>query len=77
MTKNVTMSERVDLTIQSRGGTRVVSIQKKYENCTNLSQVIRAMSKDGMKSGPISKDLGIRYQHVRNTLLNPPLESNN
>lgn len=37
----------------------------------NKSNAIRAMSAEGMKCGPISKALGIRYQHARNVLSQP------
>lgn len=39
----------------------------------NKSNAIRAMAASGMKCGPISKALGIRYQHARN-VLNQPLK---
>lgn len=35
------------------------------------SNAIRAMSAEGMKTGPIAKALNIRYQHVRNVLMRP------
>lgn len=35
------------------------------------SDVIRGMSALGLKPGPISKKLGIRYQHARNVLKRP------
>jgi len=39
----------------------------------NKSNAIRAMAAEGLKCGPISKALGIRYQHARN-VLNQPLK---
>lgn len=39
----------------------------------NKSNAIRAMAAAGMKCGPISKALNIRYQHARN-VLNQPLK---
>lgn len=41
---------------------------KKYGNKSNA---IRALSAQGLKCGPISKALGIRYQHARNVLCQP------
>jgi hypothetical protein len=37
----------------------------------NKSQAIRGMASLGLKAGPISKKLGIRYQHARNVLARP------
>ncbi len=44
---------------------------RKYENLPTKSAKIRAMSKDGMSRGDISRALQIRYQHVRNVLITP------
>ncbi len=37
----------------------------------SISQIIRALTSDGWSRAQISKVTGIRYQHVRNVLLNP------
>lgn len=37
----------------------------------NKSKAIRALHGMGHKTGPISKVLGLRYQHVRNVLVTP------
>ena len=57
--------ERVTITLING---REQSVQKKYGSHVCLANVIRAMKADGLSAGQISKDLGIRYQHVRNTL---------
>lgn len=43
----------------------------KYQGCTSVSSVIRAMAADGLKTAEIHKATKIRYQHVRNVLLTP------
>jgi len=43
----------------------------KYNGLSTKSSKIRAMSHDGMSRGDIAKVLGIRYQHVRNVLVQP------
>jgi hypothetical protein len=43
----------------------------KYNNITTTSGKIRAMVADGYTRGAIAKALGIRYQHVRNVLVQP------
>jgi len=46
-------------------------IPVKYKALTTVSAIIRAMLKDGWKRGPLSKETGIRYQHVRNVDITP------
>ena len=51
----------------SQGNKYLVPI--KYKECTSVSQIIRSMTRDGFTKGKIAKSTGIRYQHVRNVLL--------
>jgi len=48
--------------------TTAVELIAKYGNKSNA---IRALAAEGHKCGPISKALGIRYQHARNVLSQP------
>ena len=41
------------------------------EQFTTTSAKIRYLNSQGLKNGPISKLLNIRYQHVRNVLTTP------
>lgn len=47
------------------------TVDTRYKDLTTVSAVIRAMSKDGYSRGEINRFTGIRYQHVRNVLLQP------
>lgn len=47
------------------------SIDTRYKDLTTVSSIIRAMSKDGYSRGEINRYTGIRYQHVRNVLIQP------
>ena len=57
-TKEVTVKEEVD-------------VLGKYSHLTTKSSKIRAMASDGLTRSQISKLLDIRYQHVRNVLIQP------
>lgn len=53
-----------------RGNT--YQIPKQHAGLPSVSAMIRAMIADGWTKYQISKVTGIRYQMVRNVLLNPP-----
>jgi hypothetical protein len=47
------------------------SVPKLLETHKTMSGVIRALAKEGLTRGEISKVTGKRYQHVRNVLITP------
>lgn len=47
------------------------ALPEKYAGLKTTSDKIRAMNKDGYKTGQIAKLLGIRYQHARNVIKQP------
>lgn len=57
--------------------TNEAQVEKKFdlvaltEKLKTKSAVIRYLSSEGMKRGEIAKLLNIRYQHVRNVLIQP------
>jgi len=51
--------------VEAMGASEVIALYG------NKSNAIRALSALGMKPGPISKKLGILYQHARNVLSRP------
>lgn len=51
---------------QKEGG-----VPEKYAGLKTKSDIIRAMHKDGYKTGAIAKMMGIRYQHARNVIKQP------
>lgn len=63
------VTEAVVNQVQSQfDGKTAEDLIKEYGNKSNA---IRAMSAAGLKAGPISKALGIRYQHARNVMAQP------
>lgn len=59
-------------TVTIKGTKKTYQVPAKYKGCTNISQVIRAMSADGLSRSDITKQVpGLLYQHVRNVLLAP------
>lgn len=51
--------------------TVAVDIQIMLKELGTKSAVIRHLAANGWKRGAIAKELGIRYQHVRNVLTAP------
>ena len=48
------------------------TVQAIIANHATKSSAIRDLSSRGMTRSEIAKAMGIRYQHVRNVLVNPP-----
>ena len=57
---------------------KILSTEQKVDmanvitHCETKSASIRALDAEGYKRGDIARFLKIRYQHVRNVLVNPP-----
>lgn len=55
--------------------TKPTTLEAQLKEFGTKSALIRYLHSEGWSRGAIAKHMDIRYQHVRNVLLNPPKKS--